>query len=163
MDKQLRSDSKIIGWREWVGLPLLGIDALKAKIDTGAKTSTLHAFDIELLKQKDQTLVRFKVHPLQDDLKYEVTCLAPLVDRREITDSGGHKEERIVIRTTLVIAGIKRKIDVTLTNRQKMKYRMLIGRSALKSFYIDPSQSFLCGRTLKQRRFIREIKKSINV
>lgn len=158
MDKEFKSESKIIGRREWVSLPDLKIPAIKGKVDTGAKTSSLHAFDIELRETGTKTYVHFKVHPIQDDSKIVVSCKALLIDKRLVTDSGGHKEERFVIRTHLVIAGIRRKIELTLTNRESMKYRMLIGRSALKSFYIDPSQSYLSGKTLIQKRFLKEIK-----
>ncbi len=160
MDKEVNSESKIIGWREWASLTDLGILAIKGKIDTGAKTSSLHAFDIQVDESSLRPMVSFKVHPIQNDTSFVVQCTAPLVDRRFVTDSGGHKEERFVIRTTLVIAGKKKKIELTLTNRESMKYRMLIGRAALKQFYIDPTQSYLCGKTLKQRRFLKEMKTS---
>lgn len=157
MDKEAKSDSKIIGWREWVSLPDLGLVAVKSKIDTGAKTSSLHAFDIELVEKGTKTYVHFKVHPLQNDFSTVVNCQALLIDRRVVTDSGGHKEERYVIRTSMVISGIKKKIELTLTNRETMKYRMLIGRAALKQFYIDPTQSYLAGKTIKQKRFLKEL------
>lgn len=158
MDEKAKSDSKIIGWREWATLPDLGLIAIKGKIDTGAKTSSLHAYDITLEEKGEKTYVNFKVHPLQHDFSVVVTCRALLVDKRHVTDSGGHKENRYVIRTTMVLGGIKKKIELTLTNRQSMKYRMLIGRAALKHFYIDPTQSYLCGKTLKQKRFLKELK-----
>ncbi len=156
MDKVANTESKIIGWREWVSLPDLRLGAVKAKIDTGAKTSSLHAFDIELEEAEAKTYVRFKVHPLQRDESIVVACRALLVDRRQVTDSGGHREERFVIRTTLILAGHKKKIELTLTNRESMKYRMLIGRAALKHLYIDPCQSYLAGKSLRQRRFLKE-------
>lgn len=158
MDSEVKSDSIIIGWREWVTLPFLGLTAIKAKIDTGARTSSLHAFDIFLEEEADGTYVLFKVHPLQNNLSLVVSCRAKLVDRRTVTDSGGHKEERYVIRTTLSIAGVKKRVELTLTNRESMKFRMLIGRGALKQFYIDPSQSYLAGKTVKQRRYLKELK-----
>ena len=158
MDKEVNSDSKIIGWREWVSLTELGILAIKGKIDTGAKTSSLHAFDIQVSENNPKSIVTFKVHPIQNDTSIVVECTAPLVDRRFVTDSGGHKEERFVIRTTMVIAGKKKKIELTLTNRASMKYRMLIGRAALKQFYIDPTQSYLSGKSIKQKRFLKELK-----
>jgi hypothetical protein len=158
MDKEVNSDSKIIGWREWVSLTELGIVAIKGKVDTGAKTSSLHAFDIQVYECDTKPFVTFKIHPIQNDTSIVVECRAPLVDRRSVTDSGGHKEERFVIRTTMVIAGKKKKIELTLTNRASMKYRMLIGRAALKQFYIDPTQSYLSGKSLKQKRFLKELK-----
>jgi hypothetical protein len=162
MDKEVKTDSKIIGWREWVSLPDLGLGAIKGKIDTGAKTSSLHAFDIELETKGAKTYVLFKVHPLQHDFSVVVNCRALLVDRRIVSDSGGHKEERYVIRTTLFLAGLKKRIELTLSNRESMKYRMLIGRAALKYFYIDPTQSYLSGKSLKQKRFLKDLKMEIS-
>lgn len=158
MDKEVKSDSKIIGWREWVTLSDLGILAIKGKIDTGAKTSSLHAYDIRLEEVGAKTYVHFKVHPLQHDFSVVHECKGLLVDQRHVTDSGGHKEHRYVIRTSMIIAGVKKKIELTLTNRKSMKYRMLIGRAALKHFYIDPTQSYLSGKTVKQKRYLKELK-----
>jgi hypothetical protein len=162
MDKEVNRNSKIIGWREWVSLPDLGLVAVKGKVDTGAKTSSLHAFDISLEEKGTKTYVYFKVHPLQNDFSEVVSCKAILVDKRFVTDSGGHKEERFVIRTYMVLAGIRKRIELTLTNRESMKYRMLIGRSALKHLYIDSTQSYLSGKSLKQKRFLKEHKLNIS-
>ena len=160
MNEDLKTNARIIGFREWVSLPKLNIQALKAKVDTGAKTSSLHAFDIKLEKSSSEKIyVRFKVHPLQNDSSLVVECRALLVDQRLVSDSGGHKEQRYVIRTVLSLGGLKKPIELTLTNRESMKYRMLIGRSALSEFYIDPSQSYLSGKTPKQRRFLKELRK----
>lgn len=148
----------IIGFREWVNLPALGLTAIKAKVDTGAKTSSLHAYDIHLVKENKKKYVSFKVHPLQNEVGIVAECMAPLIDTRIVTDSGGHKEERYVIRTVIVLGKVKKKIELTLTNRESMKYRMLIGRQALGQFYIDPSQSYLTGKTIKQRRFLKDLK-----
>jgi hypothetical protein len=158
MDKEVKSDSKIIGWREWATLPDLGLIAIKGKVDTGAKTSSLHAYDIHLVEKDGKTYVDFKVHPIQHDFSIVINCRALLVDKRHVTDSGGHKEERYVIRTTMILSGIKKRIELTLTNRRTMKYRMLIGRAALKHFYIDPTQSYLAGKTIKQKRFLKDMK-----
>lgn len=158
MDSEVKRESKIIGRREWVSLPSLGLLAIKGKVDTGAKTSSLHAYDIELEVKGKKTYVLFKVHPVQQNEELVVCCRALLVDKRLVTDSGGHREERYVIRTYMSLAGFKKRIELTLTNRMSMKYRMLIGRSALKNFYIDPSQSYLSGKNLKQRRFLKEIR-----
>lgn len=161
MDIDVNPESKIIGFREWVTLPGIGLAAIKAKVDTGAKTSSLHAYDIHLEKVDKKNYVHFKVHPLQGEIGIIVSCRALLVDRRIVTDSGGHKEERFVIRTTLFISGIRKKIELTLSNRESMKYRMLIGREALDHFYIDPSQSYLAGKTHRQRRYLKELKKQL--
>lgn len=150
----------IIGFREWIALPELELIALKAKVDTGAKTSSLHAFDIKLVKRSGVTFVKFKVHPIQKNLDVVVPCSAPLIDRRVVTDSGGHKELRYVIHTTIQMGQLKKTIELTLTNRETMKYRMLIGREALKQFYIDPSQSYLLRKNQKQKNFLRDLKQS---
>lgn len=159
MNEDLKKNATIIGWREWAGLPNLGLFAIKAKVDTGAKTSSLHAFDIRVEKNDGKkAYVHFKVHPLQSDLSLVVTCKALLVDKRIVSDSGGHKEERYVIKTWLSLGAIKKRVELTLSNRETMKYRMLIGRSALKQFYIDPSQSYLTGKSVRQKKFLRELK-----
>ncbi len=158
MVEEKKTPSLIIGFREWVGLSALGLVAIKAKIDTGAKTSSLHAFDIHLEERRGKTWVIFKVHPLQRDVSLEVSCEAILLEKRVVTDSGGHKEERFVIQTSITMGKIRKKIELTLTNRETMKYRMLIGRGALKQFYIDPSQSYLLGKSIKQRRCLKEFR-----
>lgn len=161
MDSEANPKSKIIGWREWISLPNLDLLAIKGKVDTGAKTSSLHAFDISLEKEGKHTYVNFKVHPIQGDFTVVRTCRSPLVDIRTVTDSGGHKEERYVIRTTLVLGHLRKKIEITLSNRETMKFRLLIGRAALREFYIDPTQSYLTGKTIKQKRYLKELKEEM--
>ncbi len=135
---------KKLGWREWIALPQLGIDAIKAKIDTGARTSALHAFDLKVVQQNGQRIARFKVHPFQKDLDKVVECEAPVIDERDVTDSGGHRERRLVIETEVIIGDIQRRIEVTLTDRDNMLFRMLLGRTAIKhDFIVDPGKSFL--------------------
>jgi hypothetical protein len=160
MSDNVSKSPTIIGFREWISLPDLSLWALKAKIDTGAKTSSLHAFDIKLVRRKGVSFVKFKVHPIQKDVNLEVICSAPLVDRRIVTDSGGHRENRYVIHTTIVMGNHRKQIELTLTNRETMKYRMLIGREALKQFYIDPSQSFLLKKNQKQKNYLLDLKQS---
>jgi hypothetical protein len=162
MNEAIKNEFNIIGFREWVALPGLKLSAIKGKIDTGAKTSSLHAFNIRTEKIDKKMYVHFSVHPIQGNEALEVNCRARLLDKRVITDSGGHKELRYVIKTTLVMGGIKKKIELTLTNRSSMKFRMLIGRSALDEFYIDPSQSYLTGKSLRQKRYLKEIKLLLN-
>ncbi len=157
-NKPKTTTNTIIGWREWVSLPSLDLPAVKAKIDTGAKTSSLHAYDIHLIEKHGREFVRFKVHPLHKNVDLEVECEAPLIEVRAVTDSGGHKEERYVVEATLVIGRLKKTIELTLTNRLSMKYRMLIGRSALRHFYIDSTQSFLLRKSLKQREYLKKVK-----
>ncbi len=152
---------RLIGFREWVSLPDLNLPAIKAKVDTGAKTSSLHAYDIEVMDKGGKSYVHFKVHPLQHDFSVVIKCRALLVDQREVTDSGGHKETRYVIQTTMVLSGLKKQIELTLTNRQEMKFRMLIGRGALRHYHIDPISSYLAGKTIKQKRFLRELREKM--
>ena len=133
-----------LGWREWVALPGLGIDAIKAKVDTGARTSALHAFEVETFERDADTWVRFSLHPFQYDTSIVVTCEAPVVDRRRVRDSGGHSEMRYVIRSTVLIGDEPVEAEITLTDRESMKFRMLLGRTALKGRYIiDSSHSYL--------------------
>ncbi|EDP46885.1 ATP-dependent zinc protease [Rickettsiella grylli] len=136
----------MIGWREWVSLPALGIPRLKAKIDTGARTSALHACHVEIIeKNSHQKQVRFVIHPQPRRFpKKAIPCTADLFDIREVTDSGGHKENRCVIQTTIVLGTQCWSIEITLTSRDNMRFRMLLGRTALKHrFTINPTYSYL--------------------
>lgn len=140
----------IIGWREWVNLPELGINRIKAKVDTGARTSALHAFALHPFVENNINKIRFDIHPMQHTTDEVVTCIANVVDKRLVTDSGGHEEERFVIETPLTIAGQTWPIEITLTERENMLFRMLLGRSALrKRFIINPARSFVSTRVKK--------------
>ncbi len=132
-----------VGWREWLALPELGIDKIKAKVDTGARTSCIHAFRVEEFIQDEQVWVRFWVHPIQDDNNTEIQCQAKVIDQRTVTDSGGHQEQRYVIQTQLLIGGQQWPIEATLTNRDTMKFRMLLGRTAMAGrIVVDPELSY---------------------
>lgn len=134
----------VIGWREWVALPELGIDRIKAKVDTGARSSALHAIRIEEFERDDQEMVRFRVHPAQRDTRETIECEYPIHDRRSVRSSVGHAQDRIVIRPRVEIGGASFEIDVTLTNRDAMGFRMLLGREATrKRFLVDPGASYL--------------------
>ena len=135
-----------LGWEEWLNLPGLKIPAIKAKIDTGATTSALHASHVEPYKSKSGDRVRFRVYPVQNEPGIVIDCSAKIIDRREITSSNGEIELRYVISTPLEIGGQKFPIEITLTNRESMQYRMLLGRSALpENSIVDPSKSFIQG------------------
>lgn len=143
----------LIGWREWARLPDAGVDWIKAKIDTGARTSSLHAYDIEEFAQGGRDWVRFHIRPWQESLDDITEVQLPIHDRRVIRSSSGHSEKRIVVLLRVEIAGRDVMAEVTLTNRDDMGFRMLIGREALRQgFRIDPAKSFLGGRAPKQAR-----------
>jgi len=139
-----KRNKNVIGWREWVSLPDLKIKRIKAKIDTGARTSALHAEKIAPFTKDGAAYVRFVVHPLQRQRKPAKTCVALVIDHRRITDSGGRSEERYVIRTVLSIGRVSWPVEFSLTNRDQMGFRMLIGRQALRRRYVvDPAHSFV--------------------
>ncbi|MBU1191134.1 MAG: ATP-dependent zinc protease [Gammaproteobacteria bacterium] len=145
-------DKTTLGWREWVALPELGIAVLKAKVDTGARTSTLHAFRMETFERNGQTRVRFAIHPFQKRTDVVVECEADVVDQREVTDSGGHKELRYVIRTPVHLAGRDIPVEITLTDRDTMKFRMLLGRTSLREgFVVDPAGSYMTGKPQRKK------------
>ena len=146
MSRKSSGPQWVIGWREWISLPDLGVDAIKVKIDTGARSSALHAYDVERFRRRGRDFVRFGIHPIQRNDRQVILAVAELVDERNVRDSGGHVERRPVIRTSAQLNGRLWKIDVTLTNRDEMGFRMLLGRRALVNrFLVDPARSFLAG------------------
>ena len=155
------SEALRIGWREWVGLPEWGLPAIKAKIDTGARTSSLHALDPEECTLEGVPHVRFILLPVQHTLAMGQEVFAPLVDRRKVTNSGGVGQVRYVISLRLAIGGLERDIEVTLANRRDMRFRMLLGRQALEGALIDPAESYLLGKSAEQKEFLRYVRQEL--
>lgn len=140
----------IIGWREWVSFPTLNAGNIKAKIDTGARTSTLHAFEVNFFEEERLKMVSFLMHPDQYSMEKVVQCESQLWDTRWVTDSGGHKELRPIIKTEIQLGQLQWQIEITLTKRDDMRFRFLLGRAAIpKNFLIDISHSYLLGKKLK--------------
>ena len=138
---------RVLGWREWVSLPSLGIVSIKAKLDTGAKTSALHAWDISPRKVDGRQWIRFRVHPMQRDKKTSTVCEALLSDRRWVTNSSGSSERRYIIITELQIGDSRWPIELSLTNREAMGFPMIIGREAMRNrLLVDPRASFRAGK-----------------
>ena len=136
---------QIIGWREWLALPDLDIRYLKCKIDTGARTSALHAYFVE--PESALNLVMFGIHPIKKREDVSIICTTEFLETRMVTDSGGHQERRYVIVTHVVLGGRKWPIEITLTNRDSMRFRMLLGRTGIPfGTLVDPTVSYLTGK-----------------
>jgi hypothetical protein len=135
---------ELIGWREWVQLPDLGVFEIKAKVDTGAATSSLHAFRVERFERDGVPYVRFEVHPRQRSRKPTIECEAQVVRETSVRNPGGRTERRPVIASTVVVAGVPVDALINLTGRDEMGFRMLLGRRALRNrFVVDPGRSYL--------------------
>lgn len=138
------SSSITVGWREWVALPALGLAAVRAKVDTGARSSALHVDAHWRFVEGGAPWVGFRLSP---GVQGPVEAVAPVVDEREVADSGGHRTLRTFLRTPVRLAGFEREIEVNLTDRRGMRFPMLLGRTALAgAFTVDPARSFLHGR-----------------
>jgi hypothetical protein len=145
--KEPPHSNTIAGWREWVSLPGAGVPWIKAKLDTGARSSALHAFDVEEIERDGGAWVRFVVRPWQRSDEDQVRVESRVLDRREVRSSSGHAEERYVVSMDVSISGRVVAAEVTLSNRDEMGFRMLIGREALRGgFLVDPGRSYLGGR-----------------
>lgn len=140
----------LLGWREWVALPELNLQHIKAKIDTGARSSALHAFTLDPYRKGGQRWIMFAIHPEQKHTDTIIECHAPIKDRRFVSDSGGHKQRRYVIESQLLLGQTLISAEITLTNRDNMQFRMLLGRTAMNGrFIIDPSASYVQGEPNK--------------
>lgn len=150
----------VVGWREWVRMESLGVPWIKAKIDTGARTSALHAFDLRTFEVDGRAWVRFAVHPWQASSQDAVVVELPVHDVRSVRSSSGHVESRYVVLLTLLLHGRQVEAEVTLTDRDEMGFRMLVGREALvPGFLVDPGLSYAGGRpgrAVRRRNWGRE-------
>lgn len=144
---------QVIGWREYANLPDLKIQGIKAKIDTGARSSSLHAINIEYFSRHGERWVRFEVHPEQRSAQMVINCQAPLLDMRHVKDSGGTRTLRPVIETTIKLGEVEIVAELTLISRGNMGFRMLIGRQAIRGrFLVDPGHSYKMGRRKKKKK-----------
>lgn len=151
--KAIRKKEKTtIGWREFISLPDLGVDSIKVKVDTGARTSSIHVSEVKIITRGENEYAHFVVHPKQKSAKPEVKAKAKVIEHRKVTSSTGHASVRPVIKTKMVIGGKKREIELTLVNRDMMGFRMLLGREAVRGEYIiDPGMSFLVSEKKPKR------------
>ena len=151
-DPDTRREPMIIGWREWIDLPELGVEQLKAKIDTGARTAALHAEDIQRIQRKGDDWVRFKMATGEDTVDWK-NCEFPLADIRQIKNTSGVPEERFVINTSLRLGGRRWRIDVSLANRAEMGFEIILGRTSIRrrNIVVNPGRSFLAGEPKKKR------------
>ncbi len=144
--RQKRSEKPLIGWREWVVFPDFENIRVKAKVDTGAQTSAIHAWNTKIIRKRGIDMVSFDLHPNQRDNRNSINCLAPLSDHRHVKNSGGHSQERIFVNTRILLGGTIWPIEISLTNRDEMSYRMLLGRAAIRGrYFVDAGRSFLLG------------------
>ena len=157
-----KTPDQVIGWREWVALPDLGIRNIKAKVDTGARSSALHAYDIHPFQKNGDQWVRFRVHPIQRNNHEFIECEAKVLEYRSIRSSNGKVERRPVIETPVKLLDVTWKVELTLTNRDEMGFRMLLGRQAIRGrFFVDAKNSFYGGKPAKKRKKKKTIKKPL--
>lgn len=152
LHRKIKPEKVLVGWQEWCSLPKLHLPAIKAKIDTGAKTSALHAWDIHAFHRHGELFVHFTLHPLQRNIRVTQLCTARVVDERVIMNSGGQKERRFVIMTSVSLGNRTWDIEMSLTNRDPMAFRMLLGRNALKGhLVVDPGKALIHGKLSKRQ------------
>ncbi|MHC4925652.1 MAG: ATP-dependent zinc protease family protein [Planctomycetota bacterium] len=142
----------VLGWREWVALPDLGVSRIKVKVDTGARSSAIHAYDLHLFRKADGPWVRFTLHPIQRDTKVTTRAECPIKEFRRVRSSSGQMEMRPVIETTLRVQDKDVPMELTLARRDEMGFRMLLGRSAVRNrFLVHPGRSFLAGKKRRKK------------
>jgi hypothetical protein len=148
-----RKTRPVMGWREWISLPALGVAAIKVKVDTGARTSSLHAYDIRPVRRRGVLHVRFVLHPIQRNARITVEASAKVLDQRTVRSSAGHEQTRYVIESPMRFLDETWPIEITLTSRDAMGFRMLLGRQAIRGRYaVDPGRSYLGGRPPRSKR-----------
>ena len=145
-------DKVIVGSEEWCAFPQLGIPTIKARVDSGAKTSALHAINISPFTKDGENWVKFDINPIQNNTKTIIHCQAPLVDKRVVKSSSGFREQRYVIKSEIQVGEASWDVEVTLTNRDSMGFRMLLGREAMSGrILVDPEQKYLLGQPTKEK------------
>lgn len=150
MQKTRKKELPVIGWREWVGLPGLGIKRIKVKVDTGARSSSLHAVDLHYFEREGRDWVRFKVHPVQRKSDKTVTVEAMIHEFRSVRSSSGKASVRPVVITPIELLGQTWSVELTLAGRDEMGFRMLLGREAFrKRFLVDAGRSYYGGKPNK--------------
>jgi hypothetical protein len=154
MKIERKSALGVIGWREWLALPDLGIRRIKAKVDTGARSSALHAFDVEEYAEDGKTWVRFGIHPIQRRDDVIIEAVAEVLEHRSVRSSSGRSTVRPVIVTPVQLLGITWPVELTLANRDQMGFRMLLGREAFRQrFLVDAGKSYYGGAPRKKKRY----------
>lgn len=153
MAKKKKRELPIIGWREWVGLPDLGIGSIKVKVDSGARSSSLHAFDLQAFHRDEEEWVRFRVHPVQRSKENGVTVEARILEYRSVKSSSGQAQVRPVIITPVELLGQRWPVELTLAGRDAMGFRMLLGREAFRNrFLVDGGRSYYGGQPAKVKK-----------
>ncbi|MCA9016177.1 MAG: ATP-dependent zinc protease [Planctomycetaceae bacterium] len=156
-NKTRKAQLSVIGWREWVKLPDLGIETIKAKVDTGARSSSLHAYDLHKFKRDEEEWIRFKVHPVQRKTHEVIVAEARVFEYRSVRSSSGKASLRPVIITNVELLGIVWVVELTLANRDEMGFRMLLGREAFRQrFFVDAGGSYYGGKPFETKRVKRK-------
>lgn len=155
--RKRKAELSVIGWREWVKLPDLGINSIKAKVDTGARSSSLHAYDLHEFERESEKWIRFKVHPVQRNTRDVVQTEAKILEYRSVRSSSGKASRRPVILTHIELLGLSWEVELTLANRDEMGFRMLLGREAFRQrFFVDAGKSYYGGKPPTKKKRSRQ-------